>query len=99
MIEIKDIEKLAELARLEVPQEEKETLRQDLEVILNYVGKIKEVGDASAKAQKEQSIDTALVRNVLREDGIPHETGLYTEVLLNEAPKREGDYLKVKKIL
>lgn len=37
--------------------------------------------------------------NVMREDGEPHESGLYTEKLLSAAPQREGQYIKVKKIL
>ena len=39
------------------------------------------------------------VRNVMREDGPAHETGAYSEALLKEAPAREGDAVRVKKIL
>ena len=35
----------------------------------------------------------------MREDDNPHAGGIYTEAVLNEAPEREGDYIKVKKIL
>lgn len=37
--------------------------------------------------------------NVMREDTEPHESGIYTEKLLSAAPQREGQYIKVKKIL
>lgn len=40
MLEIKDIEKLAELARIEIPEEEKETLRKEVDSILGYIGEI-----------------------------------------------------------
>ena len=37
--------------------------------------------------------------NVMREDGEPHEGGIYTEKMLSQAPKRKGNFLEVKKIL
>ncbi len=35
----------------------------------------------------------------MRDDADPHEAGLYTEDLLKAAPGRDGNYVKVKKIL
>ena len=35
----------------------------------------------------------------MREDSNPHEPGVYTEDLLNLAPERAGQYVKVQKIL
>jgi hypothetical protein len=35
----------------------------------------------------------------MREDGEPHESGIYTQKILEQAPAREKDYIKVKKIL
>lgn len=96
MIEIKDIEKLAELSRLEIPQEEKEGFRKDLESILKYVGQIE---DANIKSDAVDTSSASLVRNVLREDVEPHETGIFTDALLAEAPSKEDGYIKVKKIL
>ena len=42
-MEIKDIEKLAELAKIELTQEEKEHLLSDMESSLGYVKQIQEV--------------------------------------------------------
>ena len=39
------------------------------------------------------------LRNVLREDSKPHETGIYTDKLLEQAPNKGNNYIKVKKIL
>ena len=84
----------AELARVKISEGELEALRGDLGAILGYVSKIKEVeGDARGLD------DLGLVHNVMREDGEPHESGVYSEDLLAEAPQREGNYIKVKKIL
>ena len=92
MITKEDIKNLANLARIEIPQEEAEKLTAEVDSILDYVGQIKDVsGDAERKIPK--------LRNVLREDVVTNEEGEYTEKLLSNAPSREKNYLKVKKIL
>ena len=108
MISLKDIEKLAELSRLEIPAGEKETLRKEIDSILTYVGQIKEISNThSSKVKPSDSglegltllEDRPIVRNVFRDDKNPHESGIYTETLLAETPQREGNFVKVKKIL
>ncbi len=37
--------------------------------------------------------------NVMREDTNPHESGKFSEAILKNAPSREENYLKVKKIM
>ena len=83
-----DVLRLAQLARIEISDEEANNLTHEFESILNYVGEVKEV-------EKEEILN----RNVMREDGEPHESGIHTEDLLNSAPDREGEYVRVKKIL
>jgi aspartyl-tRNA(Asn)/glutamyl-tRNA(Gln) amidotransferase subunit C len=83
---------LAKLARIEVSDEEAGALVREFDSILKYVGEIKEV------AEKVPGTFSS-VRNIMREDTEPHESGIYTEELLNAAPQREGDYVRVKKIL
>ena len=92
----KDIEKLGDLARIKLSEEEKETLKIDIEAILGYVSQIKEV---SSDIERDMSGKNETLINVMREDENPHESGLYTEKILENAPEREGDYIKVKKIL
>lgn len=92
-IEIKDVEHLAGLARIEVSDSEKEVLRHDLEEILAYVSQV-------TKVTAELGAPTAgELRNVMREDGEPHEPGMFTEDILKQAPSREGNRVLVKKIL
>ncbi len=90
MISEQDVEKLAALARIKLSPTEKEALVKDMESILGYV---KKIHTASPKPIKSEH------RNVMRIDSNPHESGAFTERLLNEAPAREGTLLKVKKIL
>ncbi|MEK7135496.1 MAG: Asp-tRNA(Asn)/Glu-tRNA(Gln) amidotransferase subunit GatC [Patescibacteria group bacterium] len=88
---------LAKLARIKIGDQEAENLSHEFESILKYVGEVGEVGKLN---QLEKfSKEDFLVRNVMRKDSEGHESGLYTEKILAEAPAREGDYIKVKKIL
>lgn len=87
---------LAKLARIELSEPEAEKLSHEFESILNYVGEVKA---AAPTHGKRPTIDDFPIRNVMREDGEPHETGIYTEKILNNAPARKDNYLKVKKIL
>jgi aspartyl-tRNA(Asn)/glutamyl-tRNA(Gln) amidotransferase subunit C len=93
MITVKDIEKLAELARISVNDAEKNSLVKEIDSILAYVAEVNEAG----KIPQERKMSP--VRNVLRPDENPHEPGLYTEKILREAPQRLENYLKVKKII
>jgi len=92
MISSKDIQNLADLARIEITPSEAESLTSEIDSILLYVGQIKNaVGDSEKIIPK--------LRNVMRDDTVTHSPGQYTEDLLKNAPSREGNYLKVKKIL
>lgn len=93
MINIDEVEKLAKLARIEITDEEKEQFQKEIGAILDYVSELKE----APIAEKEISIISENV-NRLREDANPHETGIYSKELLEEAPKSEKGFVKVKKI-
>ncbi|MBI2087076.1 MAG: Asp-tRNA(Asn)/Glu-tRNA(Gln) amidotransferase subunit GatC [Candidatus Zambryskibacteria bacterium] len=89
---------LAKLARIKISDAEAESLSHEFDSILDYVGQIKNAGfkvqDLGLKNEEKFPI-----RNVLRKDGEPHESGIYTEGILAQAPARDGNYIKVKKIL
>ena len=89
-----DVVKLAELAHIKVSPEETEKLLGDLDSILSYVSEISELSGTDMPEKR-----AGVQRNVMREDDNPHDSGIHTEALLKEAPEREGDYVKVKKIL
>jgi len=85
---------LAKLARLEISDSEAEGLSKEFEGILGYVAEVKNAVGATA-----HTTPVLALKNALRADEDAHESGLYTEAILNEAPEREGDYVKVKNIL
>lgn len=89
---------LAKLARIEISDSEAESLSKEFDAILGYVGEVKKLADPSQPSPKLGE-GKGGVYNIMREDNNPHESGIYTEKILNEAPDREGDYIRVKKIL
>lgn len=97
MITIKDIEKLASLARIKVNDGEKEALVKEIDSILNYVAEINSITSNMSSIDIKPSV--GIVRNIVREDKIENSDGENTESILAESPKREGDYIAVKKIL
>ena len=92
MITPDEIEKFADLARINISDSEKKRFAEDIESILGYVGVVSE------NVSKEK-IEAPEHRNVMREDGEPQKTGEYTEKIVEQFPKKDGDYLSVKKII
>ena len=93
MIKKDEVEKLAALSRIEITEAEKETLTKEIESILAYISEIQKVSSDILAS------DGQLLTNVMREDKDPHESGVFTDVLLEAMPKEEKGFLKVKKIL
>lgn len=91
-----EVLKLANLARIKLTDAEAEKLSGEFDSILGYVGEIKEISQTD---NRQPTTDNFPVRNVMREDSEGHKSGIHTEKLLDEAPSREGAYVKVKKIL
>lgn len=87
-----DVRSLAALARIEVPEAELAKLEEELPNILGFVETIQ-------RANVAEITQAPALRNVMRDDANPHESGIYTEKLLEQAPAREGNRLAVKQVL
>jgi len=90
-----DVRKLAELSRIEFSDAEVVKLQGEIDSILSYIDTIRKVEMPEGVAASPH----LALENVMREDENPHETGMYTDALMNQAPRKDGNYLKVKKIL
>lgn len=95
MLGRKDIDNLANLARIALSEEEKDKLQQDMESILGYVSELQKAPGLT----EEHLPDNYYLRNVMREDEDPFESRANTEMILSQAPKRQADFFVVKKIL
>ena len=90
-MEIKDIDSLAELAKLDLSDTEKASLLEDLDGILDYVKQIGEV--------KVPDVDVEYpLKNVWREDQLILRE-FSREEILSQFPDSENGFVKVKKIL
>ena len=87
-----DIKALASLARLEVSDAEVSKLETEIPGILSFVDTIQKVAVDMEKTQEG-------LRNVMRDDTNPHESGLYTKDLIEAAPAHEGNRIAVKQVL
>jgi aspartyl/glutamyl-tRNA(Asn/Gln) amidotransferase C subunit len=87
-----DITALAKLARLEVSSEELAKLEKEIPEILHFVETIQ-------KANTGTEVSAPALRNVMRADGDPHESGVFTERLLKAAPKSENGRIVVKQVV
>lgn len=94
MISVKDLENLANLARIKLTDEDKKSLVKEFDSILGYVDQLKKV-DVSLDAEGR----VGAVKNVTRADVPAPVSAEDRERLLNEAPDREGDFIAVKKII
>lgn len=88
-----DVEKLAQLARIDMSKEEMDEFLGSIAPVLDYVAQL------SSISTEKREPDAGDVYNVMRDDTAPTEPGTYTEDILAEAPALKDGYLKVKRIL
>ncbi len=92
MISKADIKKLANLSRLALTEKEEDSFSNEIGAILGYVGNINSLVSNEVAPKYDH-------KNILREDVVLHPGGEFTEKLLSNAPEREENFVKVKKIL
>jgi aspartyl-tRNA(Asn)/glutamyl-tRNA(Gln) amidotransferase subunit C len=96
-MELRDVENLAELARLELSLEEKQEILKDMGGILDYVKQIEKVEVPDVHPVFAQ-------KNVWRED-LPAQAGeiaayeFSKKLIVEQFPDSQDGFLKVKKIL
>ncbi|MEB3326777.1 MAG: Asp-tRNA(Asn)/Glu-tRNA(Gln) amidotransferase subunit GatC [Synechococcus sp.] len=92
-ITAEDVAKVAELARLALPEEKIATYTDQLERILEYMTQLEAV-DTEGIPPTTRAVE---VVNVARPDVVTQTR--VREELLDQAPQREGDFFRVPKIL
>lgn len=94
MISREEVQKLAELSLLAVDDNELDKLTGEIDSILEYISDINTLTSLDGVEREKPTL-----YNIMREDVVTNETGVYTEKILDEAPKTKNGYLQVKKIL
>ena len=98
MLSIEELRKLASLARIEMPDNELEELRGQLDEIIGFVGTV-QAADTSGVQDPSSEAVLPKQRNIFRDDGEPHGRGKFSEEIIANFPSSEKGYMKVKKIL
>lgn len=88
-----DVERTAQLARIDLRPEETDLLVEQLSSILDTIAAIAQV-DTSSLPPTAQILP---LRNVLRADEV--QPSLPPDVVLANAPAREGDFFRVRAVL
>ncbi len=92
-INSQDVRKVANLARLDLEEEELAIYANQIEEILGYIEQLKKVNTIDV----EPTTRAVEVVNRFRKDSVDSEN--VRDELLDLAPHREGDFFRVPKIL
>jgi len=92
MLSTEEVKKVAQLARLNLSEEELELYRGQLSSILDYVGQLKEVNTDGV----EPTSQVTGLANVTREDIVEKASVDEHERIISQFPQKENGYLKVR---
>ncbi len=92
-ITTKEVEYVAKLARLKLTEQEKELFTQQLDSILDYMGKLSELDTEKVPP----TFHVLPLKNVMREDEVK-DSHLQKEMMSN-APERDDNFFSVPKII
>jgi len=102
-MQTEDVKKLADLARIDMSEEEMKEVAKDFDSILAYVGQVKEasklIEGEQDLAEKGKNKEDHFLYNVMREDVATNKSGEYREKILANAPETEEGFVKVKRIM
>ncbi|MGB7494605.1 MAG: Asp-tRNA(Asn)/Glu-tRNA(Gln) amidotransferase subunit GatC [Candidatus Acidiferrum sp.] len=92
-----DVLRVAELAYLDLSEEELEKYRAQVDEILEYIGKLNELDTTNVEPMAQVLTDTQTADATLREDLVV--PCAVAEDVLAQAPEKEGPYFLVPKVI
>ncbi|HEX5734346.1 MAG TPA: Asp-tRNA(Asn)/Glu-tRNA(Gln) amidotransferase subunit GatC [Blastocatellia bacterium] len=92
-----DVEKIAELARLELSAEETESFTEQLSSILGYIEKLDEVDTTGVEPMSHSTLGNDAPQLAQRDDEVRPSLG--SRVATENAPDKEAGYFKVPKVI
>lgn len=98
-VSLEQVLRVAELAQLELTNEEQQAMLHDLNSILGQVAQLNELDTASvpAMAQVNDLLREGAVESTLRAD--TQRPSLDRAVVMDQAPDTDGTYFKVPKVI
>lgn len=95
MITVKDVQKVAELARIQLSDKEVEGFKKDLNSVLDYFSILSKLNTKGV----EPMTHAVLSEDPLREDIVKKESGERIAKILKMVPNLKDGYVKVRSIL
>ena len=89
-----DVARLAALARIDIPEADRERIAGEFDSILAYIGQLDELEVAANAAPRAPKL-----HNVTREDVSAYAPRTWTERIVRLFPAKTGNALSVKKII
>ena len=97
-VSVADVERVAELAHLELTSEESGRMLHDLNAILDYVAELNELDTAGVEPLAEVSeLQTEAGATELRKDAMV--PSLDRAAVMPQAPETDGAFFKVPKVI
>ena len=97
-VSVADVERVAELANLELTPEESVHMLHDLNAILDYIAQLNELDTANvAPLAQVSELKGAGGASELRQDA--QEPSLNSTVVMPQAPETDGVFFKVPKVI
>ncbi len=96
-----EVEKIAELSKIHLTDNEKEKYSNELSSVLGYVEKLQKIKTDNV----EETSQVTGLTNIYREDKVSNiwkadkDVKKNTKELLSNAKEKKGDYIKVKQML
>ena len=91
--DIQTIRKLAHLARLEFDETKEQEMLEDLNQILDWMEKLRELDTSAIEPLTHMSEEVNVLRDDVAFNAVTHEQGL------RNAPRKDSDYFRVPKVL
>jgi aspartyl-tRNA(Asn)/glutamyl-tRNA(Gln) amidotransferase subunit C len=92
-IDLKTVDKLADLSKLEFDEEGKKEIAKDLNRIVEFIEKLSEIDTSNVEPLIYMSEET----NVMRDDVM--KPGVSQQEALKNVPVKDSDYIKVPKVI
>jgi aspartyl-tRNA(Asn)/glutamyl-tRNA(Gln) amidotransferase subunit C len=92
-----DVEKIAELARLELTPEETESFTNQLSSIITHIDKLNELDTSDVAPMSHCSTATGSAESAWRDDIVGPSLG--ANAATENAPDHEGGYFKVPRVI
>ena len=93
IIDDKTVRDIAQLARLELTNDEQVQIKEDMNSVLDWMQKLNELDTSNVKPLIHMSYETNVLRQDEEKEGLEHDRALIN------APKKDSNYFRVPKVI